>query len=129
MSPDPEEELRALERAWMEAWIAKDRAACERMLADDFVLTSGRGVLMTKSEWLDAIGIFVGESFEWEDVRVRPFGDVAIVHCRTRQRASVAGQDWSGRFLITDVWIRRNDRWQVASRHGTGPLPDATKTV
>jgi ketosteroid isomerase-like protein len=126
MSPDPESELAKLERAWMAAWMAKDLATCERILDDEFLLTSARGVLMPKSDWLAAaMGPFVCESFEWEEMRVRPFGGMAIVHSRTRQRASVAGQDWSGVFLLTDVWLRREDSWKVVSRHGTGPLPDS----
>jgi len=24
--------------------------------------------------------------------------------------------------LVTDVWARRADAWQVVARHGTGPL-------
>jgi hypothetical protein len=52
--------------------------SCERILAEDFLFTSARGVLMPKSQWLEtAMGSFVCESFEWEDVRVRPFGDMA----------------------------------------------------
>ena len=125
MSDDPTAVVPQLEREWMNAWLARDRDTCARILADDFLLTSARGVLMTKAEWLAALDSIVGESFQWEEIRVRPFGDVAVVHCRTRQRASVAGHDWSGRFLLTDVWVRRDGRWQVASRHGTGPLPDA----
>ena len=125
MSDDPTAVIPQLEREWMVAWLARDRDTCARILADDFLLTSARGVLMTKAEWLAALDSIVGESFQWEEIRVRPFGDVAVVHCRTRQRASVAGHDWSGRFLLTDVWVHRDGRWQVVSRHGTGPLPDA----
>ena len=108
----------------MQAWLDRDRDTCKAILAEDFILTSARGVLMTKEQWLDAMDSFIGESFDWEEIWVRPFGDVAIVHCRTRQRASVAGQDWSGRFLLTDVWACRNGVWQVVSKHGIGPLPE-----
>lgn len=124
MAESAETEVPLLERAWMTAWVERDRAACERILADDFMLTSARGVLMPKSEWLDAaMSSFVCTAFAWEELLVRPFGETAIVHGRSRQQASVAGQDWSGRFLVTDVWARRNSQWQVVSRHGTGPLP------
>src|SRR5687768_13710216 len=125
MMRDAESELPNLERAWMEAWRVKDIATCDILLAHDFLLTSARGVLMSKSQWLEgATGPFVCEAFEWEDIHVRPFGDMAIVHSRARQRAHVLGKDWSGRFLLTDVWIHRDGRWQVVSRHGTGPLPE-----
>ena len=120
---DAERDLPDLERAWMEAWRLKDLATCEGLLADDFLLTSARGVLMSKSQWLEgATGPFVCETFEWEEIRVRPFGDVGLVHARARQRAHVSGQDWSGLFLLTDVWAHRGGKWQVVSRHGTGPL-------
>jgi ketosteroid isomerase-like protein len=123
--PNAETELPDLERAWMEAWRLKDRATCDRLLAEDFLLTSARGVLMPKSQWLDgAMGPFVCEAFAWEEILVRSFGEVAIVHARARQRAQVSGQDWSGTFLLTDVWAYRGGRWQVVSRHGTGPLPE-----
>lgn len=109
----------------MEAWRLKDRAACDRLLADDFLLTSARGMLMPKPQWLDgAMRPFVCEEFSWEEILVRPFGEVAIVHARTRQRAHVSGQDWSGLFLLTEAWAYRGGRWQVVSRHGTGPIPE-----
>lgn len=80
---------------------------------------------MRKKEWIEnAMGPIRGEAFEWEEIHVRPFGDVAIVHAKARQRASVSGQDWSGLFLLTDVWVWRGDRWQVVSRHGTGPIKE-----
>jgi ketosteroid isomerase-like protein len=122
---DAERDLPDLERAWMEAWRLKDLATCASLLADDFLLTSARGVYMSKSQWLEgAMGLFVCEAFEWEEIRVRAFGDVGIVHARARQRAHVGGQDWSGLFLLTDAWAYRGGKWQVVSRHGTGPLSE-----
>ena len=117
--------LPVLENDWMQAWIRKDRATCEAILAEDFLLTSARGVLMPRDAWLaGAMGPIAGTSFQWEELKVRPFGDMAIVHGRSRQQATVNGQDWSGVFLTTDVWVLRDGRWQVVSRHGTGPLPE-----
>jgi ketosteroid isomerase-like protein len=125
MMATTETEIPLLEQSWMAAWVAKDRVTCERILADDFLLTSARGSLMSKSEWLaGAMGPFVCSSFQWEQIQIRPFGDVAIVHGRSRQEATVSGQDWSGVFLVTDVWVKRGGQWQVVSRHGTGPLAE-----
>ena len=124
MLVDDAEKVEMLERAWMLAWIDKDRVTCEAILDEEFLLTSARGELVSRSDWLiNAIGPFDGKSFEWLDIKVRLFGDTAIVHAKTRQQATVHGQDWSGVFLITDVWVRRGDSWKVVSRHGTGPLP------
>lgn len=124
MRPDPVTKLPELERAWMNAWITKDRAACDEILDDEFLLSSARGVLIRKPEWLaGAMSAFNCQEFEWKAVLVRPFGDVALVHSTIRQVASVAGQDWSGVFMLTDAWVLRGEKWKVVSRHGTGPLP------
>jgi hypothetical protein len=42
-----------------------------------------------------------------------------MVRARYRQQATVAGQDRSGAFLLTDVWVRRDGRWQVVTRHSS----------
>ncbi|MEO6362875.1 MAG: nuclear transport factor 2 family protein [Caldimonas sp.] len=124
--PDPLTELPSLERAWMDAWIAKDRATCEGILDDEFILSSARGVLIRKSQWLDmAMSVFECQQFHWDEVLVRPFGSVALVHSTIHQRASVGGRDWSGVFMLTDAWVLRGAQWKVVSRHGTGPLPEA----
>jgi len=121
---DDSTEIQALERRWMQAWVESDLDTCATVLADDFLLTSARGVLMPKDAWLANAGsVFKCTEFEWLELMVRPFGDVAVVHGRSRQKASVGEQDWSGLFLLTDVWARRGDRWQVVARHGTGPIP------
>ncbi len=60
-----ETEIAGLEHQWMDGWRLKDRETCDRILADDFLLTSARGMLMSKTEWLsNAMGPFVCEHFE-----------------------------------------------------------------
>jgi cbb3-type cytochrome oxidase subunit 1 len=126
MHPDPLIKLPELERDWMNAWIAKDRVTCEEILDAEFLLSSARGVLIRKAEWLaGAMSAFSCEEFEWKEVLVRPFESVALVHSTIRQVASVGGQDWSGVFMLTDAWVLRGNHWKVVSRHGTGPLPSA----
>jgi hypothetical protein len=126
LSTASDEEVAELERRWMDAWRRRERATCASLLADDFLLTSSRGVLMDKAQWLDgAMGLFKCDEFRWEELRARGVtDDVTIVHARTYQVASVGGRDWTGRFLLTDVWVRRKGRWVVVARHGTGPLPE-----
>jgi len=124
---DPMTELPKLERAWMSAWIARDRDCCDHILDDEFLLSSARGMLVRKTEWLvAAMGPFSCSRFDWLEVLVRPFGDVAVVNSKIRQQASVNGQDWSGVFILTDIWVARGDVWKVVGRHGTGPLQDGS---
>ncbi len=118
-------EVEAAERAWMKAWLAKDIESCRIILDESFVLTSGTGVLMDKSEWLDkATGAFAASEFNWLSIVVRKIAnDVAVAHIKSSQVATVHGKDWSGVFLMTDVWVKRNSGWKIAARQGLGPLP------
>ena len=45
MTASAETVLPQLEAAWMQAWVNKDRATCESILAEDLLLTSARGIL------------------------------------------------------------------------------------
>jgi ketosteroid isomerase-like protein len=53
---------------------------------------------------------------EARDVKIRLFGDVAIIHARTAY-TTAEGQAKSGRY--TDVWARQNGTWLAVSAHVT----------
>ena len=100
MHPDPLTKLPELERDWMNAWIAKDRVTCEEILDAEFLLSSARGVLIRKAEWLAG----AMSAFRLRGVRMEGgslFGrskSVALVHSTIRQVASVAGHTGTGKF-------------------------------
>jgi ketosteroid isomerase-like protein len=105
----------------MEAWVGRDLNACAQILADEFVIVSSLGgMLADKASWLEhAQGPLEGKTFAFEDFRIQQYGDVVVVHCMYHQEATARGRDWSGTFRMTDVWVRRDGRWQVVSRHST----------
>jgi len=105
-------EARILEnaRAWANVAVTGDPSVMETILADDFVGTSPDGELYTKQDFIDAIRTnplgFV--SNEVNDVRVRFFGNVAVAQGHeTFTRKDGA----TGRFVWTDILVRRNGRW------------------
>ena len=118
-------EIEALEKAWMDAWLGKNIQACDAILDENFVLTSATGVLIGKREWLDkAAGAIEGTEFTWLSIVVRVIApDVAVAHVKSSQTATFYGKDWSGVFLMTDVWVKRTGSWRVTARQGLGPLP------
>ncbi len=117
-------EVEALERAWMRAWLERDIETCRNILDENFILTSATGVLIDKAEWLDkATGAFSATEFTWLSIAVRRITDtVAVAHVKSRQVATIGSADWSGIFLMTDVWVKRADGWKVTARQGLGPL-------
>jgi len=113
--------LLARENEWMGTWQRRDRTAAEAILADEFILVSSLGgAIFTKAQWLDeALGSISCQSFQFDDIRVLDYGDAAVVVSHYRQTAEARGKPWNGRFVLTDVWIHRDARWQVVSRHAT----------
>lgn len=121
-----DETIRELQVRWMQAWIEKDLATLERILAPDFtLLVSARPEqLIDRALWLrTAIDSYHGREFRYESSTVRFLGDLAVVASVTSQTATIEGVDRSGRFFITDVWRRTGETWQVVARFSSQPEP------
>ncbi len=117
-----ERRLMELQVAWMDAWQRQDRQALEAILAPEFALTSARtDQLVDRAGWLGMLDRVKNESFQYSDFRIDVFGDAAVVRSRLTQVATVDDQRWDATFMLTDVWIRRDDRWQVVARHSSSP--------
>jgi acyl-CoA thioester hydrolase len=121
-APDAgEHELAALERALQRAVADRDVELLERLLAPEFALTTGRPghEVRGRAEWLDVTATrYVVESFDFESLEVLEIGaQAAVVRSRYVQRGSMDGADRSQPYLMTDAWARRNNGWQLVSRH------------
>lgn len=121
-----EEELRLLNAAVSEMQVRKDVVAANRLLADDYVFLQADGKVSNKAQNIAVLGdpAFVCESLTTDGVEVRVYGDAAVITGRVVFRATYKGQDGSGEFLYTDVWVKRQGRWQnVVSQATRIPRP------
>ena len=84
---------------------------------------------MPRKRWLEVLPAYVVHDYEVEERFIDVDGDVAAVLQRVRMQATVGDQDRSGRFVISDVWRRSPDGWQIWRRHSTpfeaGRMPGA----
>jgi len=120
----PEErEIMALQHTWMKAVMAHDALALEQILADDFTLTSvhSSGELVNKAEYLASFGKVKNSLFSFRDVVIRIYGEMAVVNSRFHQQYVGDSKESAGEFLMTDVWVKREGRWQAVSRHASRP--------
>jgi ketosteroid isomerase-like protein len=86
-------------------------------LAQDFLNSNPDGSLLDRAAFLAQIARPAGiSSFQAHDVRIRPFGDIAIIHGRTTY-TKADGSAVSGRY--TDVWAHRDGRWLCVAAHVT----------
>ncbi len=109
--------LAELNREYIRSVQQRDVRRFDEILADDFLASNPDGSLVDKQQFIEQTTRPVTiSSLEADDVRIRLFGDVAIIHARTSY-ATASGEKRHGRY--TDVWARRDGRWLAVSAHVT----------
>src|SRR5437660_9318364 len=88
-----EQEVLRLADSWATAELHGDSGFLERTLTDDFIGIGPLGFMLTKQEWLTRhrSGDLKYESFDLDDVKVRPYNDAAILTGRQVQNATYRG--------------------------------------
>jgi ketosteroid isomerase-like protein len=113
---DSKQELIALEKKWWEAFKAPDRAALERILADEFVgYDNPAGKPETKRQWIDGMtdGSFRVDSYAIERMDVTVVADTGVVAVLYSIHTTEKGKASSERKIDLDTFVRRNGRWQA----------------
>ena len=99
----------------------------ERILADDFLGVAPEGKLYEKptmiAETKEGPKHFVSNHLD--DVKIRFFGDNTAVAQGSESWVRRNGE--RGRFVWTDTWILRNDRWQIVAAEDLVPPVNPAK--
>ncbi|MCW2490973.1 MAG: hypothetical protein JWN47_337 [Frankiales bacterium] len=112
-------EIRVLGSRWAQAEQDGDTSTLAHLAAADFRLVGPFGFVLDRAQWLDryASGDLTSQSLVWDDVEVRDFGQTAIAIGRQTQQASYRGRPADGQFRVTQIFVRQNERWLLASLH------------
>jgi ketosteroid isomerase-like protein len=110
-----------LERQAKEASLHRDADFCQRTLAEDYVGITPLGQVATKQDVLRArkSGQLRYETIDVTEMVVRVFGDTAVVTARADVKGHQLGEDFSGPYRYTRVWVRRAGRWETVSYQAT----------
>jgi hypothetical protein len=123
-TPHDQETIREvvdLERQAKEAAIRRDVSFVERTLADDYVGIGPLGAVVTKA---DTVAARKGAQLHYDSIEisqmvVRLYGNTAVVTARAEVKGSELGEDFSGPYRFTRVWVKRNGHWQTVSYQAT----------
>lgn len=102
--------------------LAGDRDGYSAFLADDWSVINTDGNILTKEQVLREMfvtGQRQIDAIAVDDVKVRPLGDVAIVTGRTIASGKLRGAAVTATLRFTDVFARRDGRWQIVASQGT----------
>jgi len=119
---DDEQAVRQVEEEEGKVWTLEPSAAAiatiDRTLGDDFVCICD-GAEVTKKQ---AIADFKSgdskvESTKLGEMKIRFFGEVAVVTGSDDRKGSYKGKDISGHYVWTDVLVKRQGNWQEVAAH------------
>jgi hypothetical protein len=119
---DETDQLRATERERLRSLVNGDVETARRLHADDFQLVNPSGATLSKDQYLEQIASGELDYVLWEPgpMEVRRYGDAAVLRYQAQAQAVFAGQKTPlRRFWHTDVYERRNGRWQAVWSQAT----------
>jgi len=119
-SESVEQELIKLENQWVDAVVKLDFTFLDRVLADDYTWTGADGNVVTKAQLVASLKSGEGgkvTSAVIDEMKVRVYGDAAVVLGRSTEKVQYKGEVTSGQVQWTDTWVKRAGRWQCVAEH------------
>jgi len=112
-----EQAVMQMEEALRAAITKSDTKAYERLVADDYVFTNQDAVVRTKAQVMSAYdsGSLKYESVKFDEIKVHPYGDTAVLTGRSTLKGQDNGKDIGGQFRYTRVYVKRQGRWQLVA--------------
>jgi ketosteroid isomerase-like protein len=125
MNANTEQEILTQEENLTQATRQLDIDALDRIYADDIMFTGVTGDICDKSALMGEARRGVAEregatkrgpaviSYDKEDIRIVAHADTAVASYRFVVTIRNAGPEIVRRYRTTNVWIKRDGRWQV----------------
>lgn len=116
-SMPPDSFFVALEHQWLHALQQNDTVFLNRLLAGDFMDITHRGTVRSKKDQLQSRSYPGGMTQQLDSLRVRQYKSAVLVTGINRIHIKQVSQPVIIRF--TDVFVKRNGRWQAVSAQET----------
>jgi len=118
---EDEQALIKIQHEWAEARLKRDSSFPQRIEADDFTVVWFNGTIVTKEEDLKSYESTdtVFTDFKIDDLKVRFYGDMAIVVGQGSIKAHTKTQDLSGKYVWTDTFVKQRGAWTAVASQVT----------
>ena len=118
---EDEQALIKIQHEWAEARLKRDSSFPQRIEADDFTVVWFNGTTVSKEEDLKSYESTdtVFTDFKIDDLKVRFYGDMAIVVGQGSIKAHTKTQDLSGKYVWTDTFVKQRGAWTAVASQVT----------
>jgi ketosteroid isomerase-like protein len=109
-----EDQIKKMEKDRAVAVVKGDVAVLEGLTSDDYVLINANGQLSDKAQTMSNIksGNIKLTANEVSDMKVRVYGDTAVVTGKSNAKGTIGGREVKGPMMFTRVYVKKNGKWQ-----------------
>lgn len=127
-----EQEVRDAFSQFSDAFVKADTVVLRSLLADDYVHTNANGGVLDKTRWLAFAktrhedlksGKVKIDTYRNDDLRIRVYGNTAVVTGLNTTIGFRDGKEWKMNLRFTNVWVKREGRWQRVAFHDSDAAP------
>ena len=113
------QELVEVAHAWDRAMTANDAAAIGRFMADDWIIVGSDGSVTDRAAFLGLVesGIVSHDVMTSENIRVRVYGDAAVVTSDGVSAGKYHGQPFREVERASSVFVRQSGTWRCVLTH------------
>jgi ketosteroid isomerase-like protein len=114
-----EEALISLAHEWDRAMVENDAEAIGRYMADDWTIIGSDGRVGDKATFLGLVksGALSHDVMESDDLKVRVYGDTAVVTSRGISGGKYQGQAFREVEQVSCVFVRQEGQWKCVLTH------------
>ena len=118
---DAEKQVALLSKQHREAVVKGDTTAMDSILADDWVSINPRGDVESKAQQAKTLkdGSVDFEAIDPEEVKVRVYGDAAVVMGRYHVKLAWNGQKIDQLVRTNEVYVKQGGKWRCVSTQVT----------
>ncbi len=116
-----EDQIKKLETERAASIVKGDVAALAAQTSDDYTLINLNGAVSNKTQMVESFksGQSKFTKDEVSDMKVRVYGDTAVVTGKVSAAGMMAGKDATGDVMFTRVWIKKAGKWMCVSLQQT----------
>jgi len=116
-----EDQIKKMETARAAAVVKGDMDLLDKETSDDYTLINMNGQMSDKAQMIGAFKS--GQSKltvdEISDMKVRVYGDTAVVTGKVTVKGMMGGKDATGQAMFTRVYVKKGGHWQSVALQQT----------